>query len=94
MCAECKPHFYWPDRAHLIKATRPFESLSVDFKGPLPSSDRNIYFLNVIDEYSHFPFAIPCPDMTSATVVRALHSLFTLFGFPSYIHSDRGFLYE
>jgi len=90
VCAECKPHFYRPDRAHLIKATRPFERLSVDFKGPLPSSDRNIYFLNVIDEYSRFPFAIPCPDMTSATVVRALHSLFTLFGFPSYIHSDRG----
>jgi len=89
VCAECKPYFYRPDKVHLIKATRPFERLSVDFKGPLPSTDRNVYFLNVVDEYSRFPFAIPCPDMTSATVIKVLHHLFTLFGYPCYIHSDR-----
>ena len=90
VCAECKPHFYRPDKVHLIKATRPFERLSVDFKGPLPSTDRNAYFLSIVDEYSHFPFAIPCPDMTSASVIKALLSLFALFGYPNYIHSDRG----
>jgi len=90
VCAECKPHFYRPDNAHLIKATHPFERLSLDFKGPLPSSKRNTYFLNVIDEYSRFPFTIPCPNMTSATVIKVLHKLFTLFGYPNYIHSDRG----
>ena len=90
ICAECKPHFYRPDRSRLIKATRSFERLSLDFKGPLPSSDRNVYFLTVVDEYSRFPFAIPCPDMTAATVIKALDSIFALFGFPGYIHSDRG----
>ncbi|XP_059810217.1 uncharacterized protein LOC132383332, partial [Hypanus sabinus] len=90
ICAECKPHFYRPDTAQLVKATRPFERLSVDFKGPLPSTDRNVYFLSVIDEYSRFPFAIPCPDTTATSVINALRQLFTLFGYPCYIHSDRG----
>ena len=52
VCAECKPHFYRPEQAHVIKATRPFERLSVDFKGPLPSTNRNVYLLTIIDEYS------------------------------------------
>jgi len=90
VCAECKPHFYRPDKAHQIKATRPFERLSLDFKGPLPSSNRNMFFLSIVDKYSQFPFAIPCPDTTSATVTKVLHDLFTLFGYPNYVHSDRG----
>ncbi|XP_059844624.1 uncharacterized protein LOC132404485 [Hypanus sabinus] len=90
ICAECKPHFYCPDTAQLVKATRPFERLSVDFKGPLPSTDRNVYFLSVIDEFSRIPFAIPCPDTTATSVIKALRQLFTLFGYPCYIHSDRG----
>ncbi|XP_059838259.1 uncharacterized protein LOC132400840 [Hypanus sabinus] len=90
ICAECKPHFYCPDTAQLVKATRPFERLIVDFKGPLPSTDRNVYFLSVIDEFSRFPFAIPCPDTTATSVIKALRQLFTLFGYPCYIHSDRG----
>ena len=30
--AECKPQFYRPDQAYLIKATQPFERINVDFK--------------------------------------------------------------
>ncbi|XP_069779187.1 uncharacterized protein [Narcine bancroftii] len=52
VCAECKPHFFRPDNSHVIKATRPFERLSVDFKGPLPSTNLNTYILTAIDEYS------------------------------------------
>ncbi|XP_072913618.1 uncharacterized protein [Hemitrygon akajei] len=90
ICAECKPHFYRPDTAQLVKATRPFERLSIDFKGPLPSTDRNVYFLSIIDEYSRFPFAVPCPDTTTTSVIKVLRQLFTLFGYPCYVHSDRG----
>ena len=36
-CAELKPRFHKPTASHLIKATQPFERLSLDFKGPLPS---------------------------------------------------------
>ena len=48
-CAEGKPRFYRPPTSHLIKATQPFERLNIDFKGPLPSTTRNIYILTVID---------------------------------------------
>ncbi|XP_041360605.1 uncharacterized protein LOC121376884 [Gigantopelta aegis] len=90
ICAELKPQFYHPIPGTLVKATQPMERLSIDFKGPLLSASRNVYILTVIDEYSRFPFAFPCPNMHSSTVIKCLDQLFTLCGLPSYIHSDRG----
>jgi len=90
VCSELKPRFYKPRQNHLIKATRPFERLNIDFKGPVPSSTGNPYILTIVDEYSRFPFAYPCRDMTSATVKKNLYNLFSIFGTPAYIHSDRG----
>ena len=90
ICRVIKPSFYKPPNQKLIKATQPFERLSVDFKGPLPSASQNKYILTIIDEYSRFPFAFACPDMTSSTVIKCFCQLFALFGMPSYIHSDRG----
>jgi transposase InsO family protein len=90
VCNECKPQFHRPEQVHLIKATKPFERLNVDFKGLLPTTDKNRYFLNVVDEFSRFPFVFPCPDMTTITVIKCLTTLFSLFGMPAYIHSDRG----
>ena len=62
----------------------------MDFKGPLPLSSRNRYLLVLIDEFSRFPFAFPCKDVSTRTVISCLTTLFSLFGFPAYIHSDRG----
>lgn len=90
ICSELKPQFYRPTGETLIKATRPMERLSIDFKGPLPSTSRNIYILTVIDEYSRFPFAFPCQNMHTSTVIQCLETIFGLCGMPSYIHSDRG----
>lgn len=89
-CAELKPQFYKGVRGKLIKATSPLERMNIDFKGPLPSITRNKYILAAIDEYSRFPFAIPCPDMSTPTVIKCLDSIFTLCGMPGYTHSDRG----
>lgn len=89
VCAAVKPRFF-KHQGTLIKATSAFERLNIDFKGPLPSSNRNRYLLVIIDEYSRFPFAFSCPDMSSSTVISKLKSLFCTFGIPSYIHSDRG----
>ncbi|KAI5724684.1 hypothetical protein M8J77_015839 [Diaphorina citri] len=89
VCAELKPQYY-SHQGHLIKATYPFERLSVDFKGPLPSKTKNRYILTIIDEYSRFPFAFPCSDVSTNTVIKHLSHLFLLFGTPGYIHSDRG----
>lgn len=89
VCAEIKPRFF-KHTGHLIKATQPFERLNIDFKGPLPSNSRNKYLLIIIDEYSRFPFAYPCQDLSSQSVIASLKSLFSVFGTPCFIHSDRG----
>ncbi|KAJ2951947.1 hypothetical protein O0L34_g4202 [Tuta absoluta] len=89
ICAEIKPR-YIGHQGRLIKATAPFERLNLDFKGPIPSKTQNRYILTIIDEYSRFPFAYACKDMTSETVIRCLKDLFSTFGTPAYIHSDRG----
>ena len=83
-----KPQFYSKTRNSLIKATQPFERISIDFKGPLPSYTRNTYILVVIDEYSRFPFCFPCANMHAKTVINCLNELFCLCGVPGYVHSD------
>ena len=89
VCAKIKPKFY-RNKCNLIKATQPFERLSIDFKGPVPSVSSNKYFLTIVDEFSRFPFAFPCKDISSETVITCLMQLFSLFGMPSYIHYDHG----
>ena len=88
-CAEIKPHFYRKNRQQLIKASQPWERVSMDFKGPVRSV-RNRYLLVMIDEFSRLPFAFPCKDLSTKTVMSCLSTLFSLFDFPAYIHSDRG----
>ena len=76
ICCETKPRFFKPPPAILIKSTQPFERLSIDFKGPLPSATKNHYFLTVVDEFSRFPFVFACSDVSSRTVISCLNSLF------------------
>ncbi|XP_069744304.1 uncharacterized protein [Narcine bancroftii] len=52
--------------------------------------NRNTFFLSIIDEYSHYPFTTPCPDTSTSSVIKALNSIFILFEYSSYIHSDWG----
>ena len=87
-CALVKPRFYRGDGGTLVKATQPWERLAVDFKGPVKGSKP--YLLVIIDEYSRYPFVFPCKNISSETVVDCFSSLFCMFGFPNYIHSDRG----
>ena len=78
--------FKTPKRS--IKVLHLWDRVGIDFKGPLQG--RNKYILFATDEYSRFPFAFPCRDMTTSTVIKCLSNLFCLFGLPSYVHSDRG----
>ncbi|XP_065642651.1 uncharacterized protein LOC136074274 [Hydra vulgaris] len=93
-CNELKPRFYKPPTGRLTQATRPWERLSMDFVGPLQSTTTNKYILVVVDEYSRYPFAFPCQDISAETVIRHLLSFFSLFGAPSSIHTDRGTQFE
>ena len=87
-CLELKLQFC-QSKGNLIKATQPFERLNIDFKGSLPTVSRNKYLLTIIDEYSRFPFAFACADIQSSTVIKCFNELFSIFGMPVYIHSDR-----
>ena len=88
-CLKLKPQYHKSDGT-LIKATQPFERINIDFKGPLPSTTGNRYILTVVDEFSRYPFAFPVRDMVTPTVINCLVQLFSLFGMPGYVHSDRG----
>ena len=90
VCAEVRPQFFSKNENTLIKSTQPMERLNIDFKGPLPSATKNIFFLCVVDEFSRFPFCFPCADVSAETVIGCLEKLFSLFGTCSYVHSDRG----
>ena len=88
-CLYLKPKFL-KSQGTLIQAILPFQRLNIDFKGPLPKSVQgNQYLLTIIDEFSRFPFAFPCKDMSSKTVVNCFSQLFSMFGMPDYIHNDR-----
>ena len=86
-CSEVKTRFHKPPAGKLTKATQALERLALDFKGPVKS--HNPYLLNIVGEYSRYPFVFPCRDMATKTVINCLNSLFILYGFSSYIHSDR-----
>ena len=88
ICCEIKPKLFKPPIVNLIKSSQPFERLSMDFKGPLPSKTKNHYIFTVVDEFSRFPFVFACKDTSSRTVISCLRSLFSLFGFPAIVHSD------
>ena len=90
VCCEVKPKFFKPQNSPLIQACRPLQRLNIDFKGPIPSCTKNKFILTVVDEYSRYPFAIPCSDMSGSTVISSLTQIFSLFGMPDFIHSDRG----
>ena len=88
-CLKLKPN-YVKSNGTLIKATQPFERINIDFKGPLPTTTGNKYILTIVDEFSRYPFAFPVRDMVTPTVIKCLVQLFSLFGLPGYVHSDRG----
>ncbi|GFX32206.1 hypothetical protein TNCV_1673141 [Trichonephila clavipes] len=89
ICNELKPRFV-KNVGALVKATAPFERLNLDFKGPLPSVSRNHYIITIVDEFSRFPFAIPCSDISAKSVILHLKNIFSIFEMSSFIHSDRG----
>ena len=82
VCAEIKPQFFKPETVHLIKATCPFERLSLDCKGPLPSTNQNRVLITIIDEYSRFPFAFSCRDTSAKSIISGLDQVFLCLGCP------------
>nr|GFB97456.1 reverse transcriptase domain-containing protein [Tanacetum cinerariifolium] len=76
--------FYWPS---IYKDA--FE-LGIDFMGPFPSSKGNKYILVTVDYLSKWVEAKALPTNDARVVVKFLKSLFSRFGTPKAIISDRG----
>ena len=52
------------------------QRLSFDFKGPLLSVNSNKYIL--LNTYPRMPFAFPCQNINTATVIKYFQSVVTL----------------
>ena len=91
-CAKIKATFYKPESSqHLIKATRRFGRICMDFKGPVAFTTENKYLLIMVDEFSRFSFVYPCVDMRASTIIiEKLCNLFSLFEFTGYVYTDQG----
>ena len=63
----------------------------MDFEGPVNGKNKYVlFFVRPFCEFSRYPFAFPCSNISSSTVIKGLSQLFCLLVFPACIHSDRG----
>ena len=72
--------------------SEPFSQIAIDIDGPLPvcKDSGNRYILTVLDLCTHYPEAIPLKQHTAQDVAQALVNVFSHFGFPQEILSDKG----
>nr|GEV88853.1 reverse transcriptase domain-containing protein [Tanacetum cinerariifolium] len=73
-----------------IQVCEIFDVWGIDFMGPFPSSKGNKYILVVVDYLSKWVEAKALPTNDARVVVKFLKSLFSRFGIPRAIISDRG----
>lgn len=72
-----------------------FAHVHLDIVGPLPPARGFSYLLTCVDRFSRWPTAVPLPDVTAETVVRAFANHWvSIFGSPSVITTDRGQQFE
>nr|GFC47801.1 reverse transcriptase domain-containing protein [Tanacetum cinerariifolium] len=67
-----------------------FDVWGINFMGPFPSSKGNKYILVVVDYLSKWVEAKELPTNDARVVIKILKSLFSRFGTPKAIISDRG----
>ena len=95
-CAACAARGSPPkaQRGELVtfQSGYPFQKLSVDFVGPLPTSSRGHRFLfTVKDTFSRWFEAFPVRRASAEAACRCLEDhIFARFGIPEVIHADRG----
>nr|GFA42550.1 reverse transcriptase domain-containing protein [Tanacetum cinerariifolium] len=73
-----------------IQVSEIFEVWGIDFMGPFPSTKRNKYILVAVDYLSKWVEVKALPTNDARVVVKFLKSLFSRFGTPKAIISDRG----
>ena len=75
-----------------IKASHPFEKISWDIMGPLPTTESgNKYILVVTDLFTKWVEAFPLRETSSSTLAMVLvDEVISRFGVPNVLHSDQG----
>ncbi|XP_052622705.1 uncharacterized protein LOC128127993 [Lactuca sativa] len=75
---------------HSIQVCEVFDVWGIDFMGPFPMSKGNKYILVAVDYVSKWAEAQALPTNDGRVVVRFLKKLFSRFGVPKALISDRG----
>ena len=73
-----------------IQVCEIFDVWGIDFMGPFPPSHNNRYILVAVDYVSKWVEAKALPTNDARVVVRFLKNLFSRFGIPKTLISDRG----
>lgn len=85
-------------RAKLVKmlCSEPLDRISLDFVGPMPSTELgNKYLMVVTDYFSKWVEAYPMKNLLAASAADILVTeFFCKFGAPSIIHTDQGVQFE
>lgn len=69
----------------------PFHTIHIDHLGPFVKSSRgNMYLLLIVDGYTKFCIIKPLRNLKTSATVKALDDVFSTFGFPTRLISDRG----
>ena len=75
----------------ILVPEEPFSKIIIDNVGPLPKTKRgNQYLLTILCPTTRYPIAIPLRNISAKNIANALMKVFTNYGFPKEIQSDRG----
>ena len=72
--------------------SEPFSRVAVDITGPIipAASSGNRYLLVVVDYATRFPEAVPLRNIEASTIADALWNMWTHYGVPNEVLTDRG----
>ena len=95
-CQQCQQHNPWQSHQHAplgtITASYPFEKVSWDLMGPLPTTSAgNKYVLVITDIFSKWTEAFPVSSTDSATLATiSVNEVVCRHGVSTMFHSDQG----
>ncbi|XP_014667395.1 PREDICTED: uncharacterized protein K02A2.6-like [Priapulus caudatus] len=90
-CIACQSNITTPQTTVPLQMTDlpdyPWQSVSVDFYGELPSGE---HLMVLIDDFSRYPVVEIIHSLTATTVIPVLDRVFSQFGTPERLRSDNG----
>lgn len=65
----------------------PWQSVSTDFYGPLPTGE---YLFVIMDDYTRYPVVESVKSTSANTVIPVMDKVFSMFGIPRAVKTDNG----